>query len=325
MGYGFALSDVTEWTCLENVVDQNVKFHGDISHSLPNLNVSPGPFVRDYTPLNKLGRLQKEFVAGKISYLIGILPGHSTILSWGPNGFRMSSGDVVTIKDFDLVYEGCLAIVDRRAGRRIWELWIEGGPSDGTLQFKENGNLYLESKEGLKNLLPHLPRVRPDDPNRDPRANRTETKIIFSHTTPQFQIAPSPNPSGIILYASTTDVAMSRQFKAGHFVLRPQAPTGDCRLIMYTVSPYAQWVVLLSRRPGSQMGFELNENKPFHDLVRWGGNGQGRVADDRWEVVWTTDNQPIPQPDFTVDKGPWLAFQADGNIVSGSTHGILNS
>jgi hypothetical protein len=228
----------------------------------------------------------------------------------------MKSGEVITIKDLDLVFEGSLSIVDRKINQRIWELWIEGGPSGHGITFNEDGKLYLEGSPGLRELLPHLPAVHVDEnPDRDPRANRTETKIILSSVSPQFQIALSPNPFGIILYSSSYDIALGRQFHVGHYILRPLKSTGDSRVIMYTLSPYGQWVVLRSRILGSQLGFKLKEDKPFHDLVRWGGHASGRVADDRWDVVWTSENHPSDEPAYKVDKGPMLAFQGDGNLV----------
>lgn len=323
MGYGYAVSDVTEWTCLGNVADKSVKFQGDISHSLPNPVVSPGPFVRDYTPLKKLGRLQPEFVSGRISYLIGILPGLSTTLSWGPGGFRITSGEVITIKDVDLIYEGALTVVNRHNGQRVWELWPEGNPSGDPISFKENGKLYLERSSGPKELLPYLPLVISDnDTGRDPRANRSETKVFLSCTQPYFQIAPSPNHLGSIVYASNYDLPLGRQLRVGHLILKPQSNSGDGKVIMYTLSPYGQWVVLLSRVPGSRLGYQLKEDKPFSDLVRWGGQGRGRVGDDRWEVVWTSENPPANEPVYQPDKGPMLAFQGDGNLVCWPTYPV---
>jgi hypothetical protein len=316
MGYGFAVSDVTEWTSTDNVVDKSVKFQGDISHSLPDPVVSPGPFVRDYTPLEKLGKLQPEFVSGRIMYLIGILPGLSTTLTWGPGGFRIKSGEVITIKDLDLVYEGSLSLVDRNRRQRIWELWIEGSSPRDSISFKEDGKLYLDKPAGSKELLPHLPTLVPNrDPNRDPRAARSETKVILSHISPHFQIVPSTNQNGSILYASDYEVPLGRQLRVGHFILRPQSKTGDSKVIMYTLSPFGQWIVLVSRVPGSRLGYQLKEDKPFHDLIYWGGHGRGRVADDRWEVIWTSENQPSGEPVYQSDKGPMLAFQGDGNLV----------
>jgi len=228
----------------------------------------------------------------------------------------MKSGEVITVKDFDLVYEGALSLVDRNSGRRTWELWIEGNPGQDPIAFGEDGKLYLEKPSGPMELLPHLPALIPNqDPNRDPRANRSETKVFLSHTAPYFHIAPSPNHLGSILYASAYELPLGRQLRQGHFILRPQSSTGDSKVIMYTLSPFGQWVVLISRVPGSRLGHQIREDKPFSDLIKWGGQARGRVADDRWEVAWTSENQPSAEPVYQSDKGPMLAFQGDGNLV----------
>jgi hypothetical protein len=317
IGYGFPVADVSEWTCLQNAADPQVRFEGDISHTWPNLLVSPGPFVTNHASLDAPARLQSEFVRGRISVLISIQPGASKTLSWGPGSLKLTRGQEISVEGRTMSFDDSLFIIDKSTGKKTWELHWDGSEVENEssqLIFREDGRLCVVEDFGegweklYHDLIPILPKLsRTAEP-------AVQTQMILSSFTPNLIFAPSPNPSNSVFFMNSYDIKIGQEFRVGHLVLR-QPDRKDKPVVLYGLSPYAQWVILTSALPLQMFELELDASQPYYGIVKWGGQGLGRCNDDRWNVVWTSSNEPLKMPIYDGDKAPMLAFQGDGNLV----------
>ncbi|KZS92430.1 hypothetical protein SISNIDRAFT_442200 [Sistotremastrum niveocremeum HHB9708] len=289
MGYGFPLVDVANWTTLGNVSAPSVKYEGDISRTLPNLLATPAAFVFDQ-PLKDNVVKQKEYVRGRISYLLAVQPGRTPIRAFGPGEFRLRVNESFSLSKVRISFDedGDVRIRKLPGGEPLWEMGLKG---------KDLGHdpLFIFDGIGRLRITDHTGAVKhdcaPHAPPHDPQDHVTGVPTIrISEEAPYLALA---NPVGSILFASHYIDRMGQEMRNGHYVCRPLP---DGRVLIWTLSPYCQWLTLRSKLPHQK----LNTVPVTWPLDR-----------NQWEVVWSTPNKPREQP----DPKTFLAFQGDGNIV----------
>jgi hypothetical protein len=323
IGYGFAVaSDVKDWVCVGNMSSNNVRYEGDITKSLPTPIVAPGPFVHDVpeailrfadsgrTSNNEMDQnrnvvLQPEFrhSRGRIQFLISISPGPSRVLSYQPGQFKLAKGDIITLNGAVLAYEldGIVRVRERR-GNGIGAVLWEGGPenetfsSDHYLTYSEGGKLYISTGDVLQvffDFIPHMPIHAP--PGRD---MDVAPVLVFSDIIPHLS---TTTPASSILFASSYAFPHFRAFPGGQVIARTVLYGNSQRTVLYTLSPYCQFVVLRGKKsqmhvPSLPLAWPVPE-----DEAQW-----------EWEIVWTTPNPRTKEK----RTDAMMYFQGDGNLVS---------
>lgn len=308
-GYGFPVaSNVRDWICVGNVSLGHVPYTGDLTKSLPTPNVAPGAFVYDGNPhttvfvssnsffINDADAyrekvvLQSDFMGqlGRITHLISIEPGVTRVLSYRPGQFLLNSGQSTHVADITLSFDkdNHIRIRQRRPdgnGLILWEASSrQPGIPEQYLHYSEAGKLFINSPQGLvHDLTPYI------------HSNMEGGSFTISSLNPYLTITAPPSHS--LLFASAYIFSQNRTFPLGQIVARPYMD----RTIIYTLSPYCQFVVLRSKRP----------NAPLPTLpLTWPEKEREHEWD--WEVVWHT-----PRPPTDRRKDALMSFQGDGNLV----------
>lgn len=325
IGYGFAVaSDVKNWICTGNVSAERVRYEGDITNSLPTPNVAPGPFVHDVphsevrfleSPIipqsdtnlykGKSVILQPEFLQGRgrIKFLISISPGASRVLTYQPGKFQLAKGQMICLQGAVLTYErdGMLRVREQLGSETGAVLW-EGGPGNHTvpansyLTYSTGGKICISTDDVSQvyyDFMPHMPLHAP--PGDDTGMAAT---LVFSDTNPHLSIT---TPASSVLFSSSYAIPHFRAFAGGQVIARSYLYGNSQRTILYTLSPYCQFVVLRSKR--SQVGV------PALPLA-WPAPEQETQWE--WEIVWSTPNPRTKER----RSDAMMFFQGDGNLVS---------
>ncbi|KAF8583325.1 hypothetical protein K439DRAFT_1390599 [Ramaria rubella] len=324
VGYGFAVaSDVRNWICVGNVSSSTVRYEGDISKSLPVPNVAPGPFVHDVPHMvcrfseaamitqNRDSHqgtsvvLQPEFShgRGRIRHLISIAPGASRILSYQPGQFHLGKGRQIVLESAILSNEqdGIVRIRERQ-GNRIGAILWEGGfgrernPSGQYLTYSTGGKLCVlsggSSAQICVDFIPHMPlHAAPGG-----EADEAPT-FVFSDSNPHLSVT---TPASSILFSSSYIYPPNRAFPGCQVVARSYLYGNSQRTLLYTLSPYCQFVVLRGKMPHALV--------PSLPLV-W--PSPEREAHWEWEIVWSTPNPRTKEK----RTDAMMFFQGDGNLV----------
>ena len=323
IGYGFAVaSDVKKWVCVGNVSSSQVRYEGDISNSLPIPNVAPGPFVHDVPQADlmfsesainpqtsvdpdkeKSVILQPEFLhgRGRIKHLISISPGVSRVLTYQPGQLQLAKRQVINLRDVFLAFEqdGMVRVREQRGDSTRGVLW-EGGPDHQTissihcLTYTAGGKLCISTNDTAQihfDLMPHMP-MHPSSVHDSPPT------LVFSDTNPHLQVT---TPGSSVLFSSSYAFPHFRAFPGGQVIARSYQYRNLPRTILYTLSPYCQFVVLRSKTSDMSV--------PSLPLV-WPAPEQ--ESQWEWEIVWSTPNPRTKEqrPDAM------MYFQGDGNLVS---------
>lgn len=301
-----------------------VRYEGDITKSLPTPNVAPGPFVHDVPAAvlkfadsgviasgekddtqGKRVILQPEFLhgRGRIKHLISIVPGASRVLSYQPGQLHLARGQAVTLKSVMLKYEldGIVRLRDRPAsgtGAVLWEGGPEnqGSPVGQYLTYTTGGKLCITSGDPAElcfDFTPHMPSHA--GPGND---ERLAPAFIISDTNPHLSIT-TPNSS--IFFLSSYTFPTNRAFPGRQVVARTYNHGNSPRTVLYTLSPYCQFVVLRSKKPRTVV--------PAIPLA-WPTPEQEAQWD--WEIVWNTPNARTKER----RSDAMMYFQGDGNLVS---------
>lgn len=295
VGYGFAVSDVDDWTCINNEVSANVVFEGDTS-GMPReprlVSLSPGPFVRTPSRDNSgptRSLLQGEFVQGPIHRLLAIRPGEPTYRAFLPGQLTLAFGEAVLLKRVKLSFDsdGELRLSsDGDAGEAI--LWEAGCKDrvrmreDSKLVFDPLGSLGIVSSDGemLCPLAPYL------------QLGIQDLVLELSSERPHLFLASSATGS---VYWSPTGYEVGHQWKAeeGSFIC---LTTPDSRTVFLSgVNALGQYVILRSVR-----------DVVVPSALPW------PVRAEDWQVEWKSHEVDSDEP----DHGSYIFFQDDGNLVS---------
>ncbi|KZO91257.1 hypothetical protein CALVIDRAFT_364614 [Calocera viscosa TUFC12733] len=302
IGYGFAISaDVENWTCMDNVSADGVVYEGDMNDGdwqPTGLSVAPGPFVRSAGPVEKLGKLQKEFVPGLLRGLLVIKPGRSSVLRLFPGQLQLRPGDSIPLKKWMLEFcrDGEVIFRNAESGTIRWSAGsrgrISGHEDTALLELAVSGHLRIVESTKPDQVLFNLSSVLP--PGGIPGCTPASTSLPSLHISdnePHLQLV---GPDNGILLSSSYEVGMNRLFPTGAYICRPSL--NNEATIVSVMSPYGQYMVL-STRNGMQMNFPLGS-------VGW------PLDVSKWYVIWETPNEPLKEKaDCT------LAFQGDGNLV----------
>lgn len=308
-GYGFPVaSNVRDWICVGNVSLGHVPYTGDLTKSLPTPNAPPGAFIYDGNPLTTVfipsnsyfvndpdayrGKvvLQSDFMGqlGRIAALIAIEPGVTRVRSYGPGQFVLNSGQSTHVADITLSFDqdNHIRIRQRRSdgnGLILWEARSrQPGIPEQYLHYSEAGKLSIGSPQGhVDDFTPYI------------HSNVDGGSFTISSLNPYLTITKPPLHS--LLFASAYIFSQNKSFLLGQIVARSY----NDRTILYTLSPYCQFVVLRSKRPNAPL--------PTLPLV-WPEKEREHEWD--WEVVWHT---PKPPTDRRTDAS--MHFQGDGNLV----------
>ncbi|KAF8305142.1 hypothetical protein DL93DRAFT_2160417 [Clavulina sp. PMI_390] len=307
IGYGFPIgSDIADWTCVDNVSEDDVRYEGDISGTLPNfLNAAPAPLVHDRwgnaegdeADMSGL-RLQPEFVQGKIWGLLDIKPGPSKVLAFDGGGLVMRKNEVLSLNGIEVAFGGDLELRVRDAtdGAILWEAGIRNilhpqhyNAENPSLRFTSSGKLLVTNGDDtFYDLSPHVPASLPPSPSPRPSSPR----LMFSSSKPYVLITSS---SGNVLYASHYSVPRFSTFPVGKFVARPtpHAPFHGGALV-YSMSPQCQFGVAHTRE-------ELNIEK-----LEW------PLDYSKWTVLKVIGSD---QPRPGMDMGGKMSLQGDGHLL----------
>lgn len=315
-GYGFAVaSDVDQWICVGNASSRRVKYEGDISGSLPVPNAAPCSFIHDISdernvhfasvtqiPPHSTGAwngviLQPEFKhsRGRISSLISIQPGSSRVLSYQAGQFQLQRGQAIYLKAIVLKYDSDNVIrIQERRGNHLGSVLWEGGPGQhspgDTLVYSSRGKLCIISQSHIiYDFTPFIPLDAIPE---------KELCIILSDTNPYMSVTTSGS-SPSLLFASSYIFPPNTGFAVGQIIARSQVYDKHSRTLLYTLSPYGQYVVLRSKHssgiiPALPLAWPSSQS-------HWD-----------WEIIWHTPNQLTQERDGDAK----MFFQGDGNLVS---------
>ncbi|KZT62699.1 hypothetical protein CALCODRAFT_505452 [Calocera cornea HHB12733] len=299
IGYGFAISaDVENWTCMGNVSADGVVYEGDMGDGdwqPTGLSVAPGPFVRSAGPVEKMGRLQKEFVPGLVRGLLVIKPGRSSILRLFPGQLQLRPGDSIPLKKWMLEFcrDGEVIFRHSETGDIRW--WagsrgrISGHEDTALLELTVSGLLRIIDSTSPDQVLFNLTSPLPATgiPGCTP-ASPSLPSLRISDSQPHVQLV---TPDNGILLSSSYEVGWNCMFATGAYICRPSV-NNEATLVS-VMSPYGQYMVL-STRGGMEMSLPLT----------W------PLDTSKWYIIWQTPNEPLKE------KGDCtLAFQGDGNLV----------
>ena len=171
--------------------------------------------------------------------------------------------------------------------------------SDHHLTYGEGGKLYISignTSQVYFDFMPHMPVHAP--PGSDMNVVPT---LVFSDTLPHLS---TTTPASSVLFSSSYTFPHFRAFSGGQVIARTYLYGNSLRTVLYTLSPYCQFVVLRSKR--SQIGvpnLPLVWPLPEHES-QW-----------EWETVWTTPNPRTKEK----RTDAMMYFQGDGNLVNLST------
>jgi hypothetical protein len=249
--------------------------------------------------------LQPEFShgRGRIKHLISITPGASHVLSYQLGQFHLARGQVITLKGAVLGYEqdGMVRLRERRGNGTGAVLW-EGGsekeksPPGQFLTYTAGGKLCITSGDPAQvcfDFTPHIPSHA--TPGSD---ERVAPAFIFSDSNPHLSIT-TPNSS--MLFSSSYTFSVNPAFPGGQVVARTYMYGNSPRTVLYTLSPYCQFVVLRSKKPQAVVpALPLAWPAPTEE-AQW-----------EWEIVWTTPNPRTKEK----RTDAMMYFQGDGNFVS---------
>ncbi|KAG8999828.1 suppressor of los1-1 [Tulasnella sp. 427] len=301
VGYGYAVSDVQEWTCTDNEVSPNVVFKGDLarlSHEPRVASLPPGPFVRSPSRADsgpKQSVLQEEFVEGPVRRLLAIRPGEPSYRTFLPGQLTLALGESLTLKRVKLSFDhdGELRLSSHGdAGEALlWEAGCRnrvGLRQDSKLVFDARGNLGIVSADGhtLCSLTPQLEQGVPD------------LLLEVSSERPHLFLASSTSGS---VYWSPMGYEVGHQWeiREGAFVslMNPRSRT----VFLSGINPLGQFVVL--RSVGTAV---------VPATLPW------PVSSDKWLVEWKSHEVE----EGKLDPGSYIFFQDDGNLVtySGTTN-----
>jgi hypothetical protein len=265
IGYGFPVgSDIAEWTCVDNISEDNVIYSGDISSTLPGfLNASPGPFVRDaYGEADgdeadeASLRLQPEFIQGKIRGILNVQPGPSKVLAFNGGEFKLSRGESRHLSTVDIIFtpdaELSVLQLDPSDGGGTW-VWTAGireridprhpDLTNAQLYLAPSGKLLVADSQNpdsvLVDLTPHVS-WQPLIPAKRPNAPR----LVLSANTPYISVS---SHDGNLLYASSYFVPRLHEFPVGRYVARPTPHIPGGGALVYTLSPQRQFVVAYAK------------------------------------------------------------------------------
>jgi hypothetical protein len=319
-GYGFAVaSDVRDWVCVNNISKTHVRYEGDISKSLPNPNVAPGPFVEN-VPKNKLiisdslassltptqdGKvtLQSQFSRGhgRIAALISITPGLSKVLSYQAGEYQLDQGQYTSLNGVAMSFDEDLEVRIREYRNHQFGvvLW-EGGPASQhpgqhlpSVVFSEGGKLCIVSTDTspshvLFDFMPYMPFNGSSD---------NGPTLILSNANPYLTVV---TPDSSLIFASSYIFSWNAAFKLGQVVARTYSYGGSQKTLLYTLSPYCQFVVLRNKANNTLLpSLPLVWPDPAHE-AQW-----------EWETIWTTANPRTERRNDVV-----MYFQGDGNLAS---------
>ncbi|KAF8305127.1 hypothetical protein DL93DRAFT_2066464 [Clavulina sp. PMI_390] len=309
IGYGFPVgSDIADWTCMDNVSEDGVRYEGDISSTLPNfLNAAPAPFVHDRWGNAEGGeadmsslRLQLEFVQGKIWGLLDIKEGPSNVLAFDGGGLTMRRNEVLELNGVQVVFADDLELRVRNAtdGMTLWEAGIRhmlhpqhyANAEHASLQFTPSGKLVVMDSHLnlLCDLTPHVPSYLP--PSQSPRPS--SPRLTFSSSKPYVLVTSS---TGNILYASHYSAPRFSSFPVGKFVSRPTPhPPFNGGTLLFTITPQCQFGVAHTRE-------ELNTEK-----LEW------PLDFSKWSVLKVFGPE---QPKGGDDMAARMSLQGDGHLL----------
>ncbi|KAF8505333.1 hypothetical protein BU17DRAFT_57949 [Hysterangium stoloniferum] len=328
-GYGFAVaSDVRDWICVGNVSKTHVRYEGDISKSLPNPNVAPGPFVHNISQ-NKLilsdslaspsnGQsatqdrrviLQSHFAhgRGRISSLISISPGLPKVLSYQAGQYSLEKGQHTCLDGIAMSHDqnNMICIREHREPQQFGIVLWENGLADNhqalgqlpqKLVFSNGGKLCVVSTDVsppriLFDFMPYMPFDGKSDKG---------PSLILSNANPYLTVM---TPESSLIFASSYIFSWNAGFRLGNVVARTCFHDGSQKTLLYTLSPYCQFVILRSKVGGAFLpSLPLVWPDPTHE-AHW-----------EWEIIWATPN---PRTDRRDD--PVMYFQGDGNLASFSS------
>ncbi|KAG8929181.1 hypothetical protein FRC02_005913 [Tulasnella sp. 418] len=319
VGYGFAVTDVENWTCIGNVSGEGVNYDG-VATDPPRggrLKVSPGAFVR--SPTTKDGttgpkghsNLQSNFVVGNVYSLIGVQPGHSDVRSFSAGQLCLRPGEKITLREIELEFstDGEVKLVRPFDGTPTWvfnQPYHSVGPST-RLMFMENGKFGIVEDGGrlVVDLTPNLPFSGIHDLPDEPNAKATLT--LFGNGGGRLSIM-SPNGS-LILSAPpfvTTHNYELKPYPSAPFISHPSA-NGQSTIVTL-LSPFGRLVVL-ETVGGPEMDLPIR----FGQKV---GEGGQIPVEGRWKVIWSSKEPRKEQVDADGrDEHAKLCFQGDGNLV----------
>ena len=265
IGYGFPVgSDITDWTCIENVSEDNVRYEGDISGTLPAfLNAAPGPFVHDRFGHSEgdevdMSRvtLQPEFVQGKVWGLIGIDEGPSKVLAYYGDDLRMKRGEKLHLHGIEIAFreDAELCVYQKQDNGETYSVWEAGirsmidsrhpGFEHATLIFTHSGKFGVvnghQPGDVLLDLTPHVPLHLPPPSSGRPNFSR----LTFSTKAPHILIT---SADGNMLYASSYSSGRFSDFPVGKYIARPTPHMPGGGVLVYSFSPQRQFVVAHTR------------------------------------------------------------------------------
>lgn len=265
IGYGFPVgSDIIDWTCVDNVSEDDVRYEGDISSTLPRfLNAAPGPFIHDRfgdsegdeVDLSRV-HLQPEFVQGKVWGLLDIKEGPSKIIAYDGGSLKLRRGERLYLDGAQVVFGHDLELrINKMEGGYETVLWEAGirrmidpghpGVETAILHFTSGGKLSVVDEENpfrvLLDLTPHVPANLPPSPSNRP----TSPRLVFSNEQPYVTIT---SETGNLVYGSSYTVGRFSEFPIGKYVARstPHEPFNGGALI-YSLSPQLQFGVAHTR------------------------------------------------------------------------------
>lgn len=298
IGYGFPVgSDIIDWTCVDNVSEDNVRYEGDISGTLPTfLNAAPGPFIHDRygnaegdeVDMSRLN-LQPEFIQGKVWGLAGIAEGPSKVLAYYGDDLRMKRREKLHLHGTHIVFreDAELCVYQTQDNGETYSVWEAGmssmidprhpGFEHATLIFTPSGKFGLvnglQPGEVLLDLTPHVSVDLPPSPSGRPKSSR----LTFFAKPPHVLIT---SADGNMLYASNYSAGRFSDFPVGKYVARPTPHMPGGGVLVYSFSPQRQFVVARTR---AQLPFNMEwpQDPNIYEVVCSIGDGNTNVDDPK--------------------------------------------
>ncbi|KAG9003234.1 hypothetical protein FRB93_011146 [Tulasnella sp. JGI-2019a] len=311
IGYGFAVSDVEDWICKDNLVATSVAVSGDMSkmsRDPRSLNIGPGAFVcsnqrEGQGPKNS--SLQEEFVSGPIGRLIDINPGKSNYRVFCPGQLYLPIGQSISLTNVELSFDLDGGV---RLKRCTWDrsiLWESG--SAGRIGGTTTALLVLERDSGklvivdhgnvIYDLSPSMPRTVGTTPHISTGTPKSEESIMMvSDTRPHLMLASTT--TGCVFWAPIGyEVGYQWRMTEGDGLYICQTTLDSQYTLLSTMNPLGQFVILQTVGGAALPGLVT---------PRW------PLDEKRWKVVWKSHEVG---KDAENDLGSRVIFQGDGHLV----------
>ncbi|KAG8888355.1 hypothetical protein FRB98_007929 [Tulasnella sp. 332] len=312
LGYGFPVSDVEDWICMENSVASAVVISGDMSkmsRDPRSLNIGPGAFVCSNVREGQGPRsssLQEEFVSGPIGRLIDINPGKSSYRVFCPGQLCLPMGQSLSLTDVELAFDWDGGV---RVKKSVWDfsvLWTSGsagriGETTSALLIFEKGSgklFIIDQGQVIYDLTPSIPSTVGTAPHLGGTFLKNDEMIMmFSDMQPNLMLASIV--TGSIFWAPMGyQVGYQWTMTEGDGLFVCQTSVDRRNTLLSTMNPLGQFVVLQTVS-GATLPRIVPPTWPLDEQV--------------WRVVWKSHEVPTGADN---DLRSHIIFQADGHLVS---------